>query len=207
MTLHTLLGHLLDNRIAVIALVGNQVLAWKPSIRAAAWQQSAWVAAVTIALKGIPCASTAKCTFVLPPFSATNRLTASACSCAVLVHFAVRSTYHKSLKIRIIYKDLKQLLPDPPVALATKPAMRIRPTPVLRRKVTHRGPRAQKPDYPVNKTPIIMGYPTPIACTPRPTTPTTDPSNHDADNSFSSALYKQNDPKMKALTQSHDYTP
>ncbi len=109
---HTLIFSLFDNRIAVVPLVGNQVFRREAFIRRPACVQSAAVPCVITTLSGIPCASTARCTGVEPPFvrlmSWLPPFAPAACGCTLQW---LASGHHQPFIIRLAQSEHPAMLP------------------------------------------------------------------------------------------------
>ena len=101
--------------------------ALNPPIRAIACVQSAVVPCVMKALSGMPCASTARCSFVLAPFCAAHGLIAALCARSMRVHLAMTGINHQPLIARLVNQHFKKLFPYSVVSPPNKAAMGIAP--------------------------------------------------------------------------------
>ena len=97
------------------------------------------------------------------PFCAAYGLIASPCSSPMGMNLDVAGVYHQPLKVRIVNYRIQQLLPDTPVAPATKAAMGVLPVPVIGWQVPPRSPGAQNPEHRVQKQPVVSSRTTPFA--------------------------------------------
>ena len=109
--------------------------------------QSAAGPAVIITLIGIPCASTARCSFVLSPLLSAHVLVAAPCSCCVRVNFNVACIDHQPLKIRIDNQLFEERLPNPLVAPTTKASVCIFPITIIRGQIAPRRAGTKDPKY------------------------------------------------------------
>ena len=122
---------------------------------------------VTVSLTGIPWASTARCSLLFSPFCADNGLTPTPGPGTVGMGFDIAGVDHQPFKVRVVNDRVQQLLPHSPVPPTAETALGVLPVSVVRGQVAPRGAGAQNPAHGVDKPPVVMGWSTSLALSPK----------------------------------------
>ena len=99
------------------------------------------------------------------PLGAGHFLLSSHCASRMGMNLDMTGIDHQPLEIRLIYY-IQQLCPDAPVPPTAKTAMSVLPVPVIRGQVPSGCPGAQNPKCPIQKQPVVEGWPTHLTCPP-----------------------------------------
>lgn len=166
--MQALLLGLLDDLVAVISPISNQVLGFK------SFYQCYCMAAISY---GSRCSKhldwhTKRGASTLPdvswccaPFCASYAFIAALGPCYMGVHFAMAGIDHELFKARLFDESLKQLFPDTLVSPANKAPMGIASAAIAIGQISPRRFRAQYPEDGVDEVAIVLRLFAPGSCT------------------------------------------
>ena len=146
-------------------LSAKSLSAANPSIGAIARAQSAVAPRVTKALTGMPCASAARCDFVLSPLCVAHVPVASSRARRMWVNPAMTGVDHQPCGVRLVNRNFRRPLPHAIIAPAGEASAGIASAAKVRGRVSPRSARAHNPEDRIDKAPVVASPAAPASFT------------------------------------------
>ncbi len=135
------------------------------SIGAIVRAQSAVAPRVTKALTGMPCASAARCDFVLSPPCVAHVPIASSRGRRLWVNPASIISHNDRRKVRLVNRNFRRSLPHAIIAPAGEASAGIASAAKVRGRVSPRSARAHNPEDSIDKAPVVASPAAPASFT------------------------------------------